>query len=153
MKREIQTLPVIFRAERSGEFKGQITAVFPTCTADYAGQEFTIYAHYGQHGSGTLPWYRDRTRAARPDEFGELLRELREIYESGPAANPEIYGQPVKLQVRQRFTAAMRREWQADARAARDRLRADKGAGGPWTPAAQAATAAAIAADMRESAL
>ena len=153
MKQEIQTLPVIFRAERSGEFKGQVTAVFPTCTADYAGQQFTVYAHIGQHSGGTLPWYRDRTRAARPDEFAALALELQDIYETAPAANPEIYGQPVKLQVCKRFTPAMRREWQADARAARDRLRADNGAGGPWTPAAQAATAAAIAADMRESVL
>ena len=73
-------LPVIFRVERSGE----VTAVFPTVTADYAGREFAIYAHVGQHGGATLPWYR-RSRAAQPDEYADLLQELRGIYERNHA--------------------------------------------------------------------
>lgn len=142
---ETQVLPVIFRAERSGPDRGTVTAVFPTCAADYAGREFMVYAHIGQHGAGSLDWYW-RTRAARPDEYADLLKELRGIY--GQSLAP---GDPViSLQVRQRFTAAMRAAWQADARRARDGLRADP-SGGPWSPDAQAATAAAMAADERES--
>jgi len=116
-------LPVIFRAERSGE----VTAVFPTVAADYAGLEFTIYAHIGQHGGATLPWYRE-TRAARPDEYTDLLQELRRIYERSHAPGDPVF----RLDVRRRFTAAHRAAWQADARAACERLRADP-AGGPWT--------------------
>lgn len=145
----IQTLPVLFRAERSGQFKGEITAVFPTLAFDYAGREFMVYDSDCGHGGARLAWYRT-TRAARPDEFADLLRELRGIYETRPAARPDIYGEPVRLEVRQRFSLAMRRAWQANARAHRDALRADP-AGGPWSPDARAETAAAMAADERES--
>jgi len=117
-------LPVIFRAERSGE----VTAVFPTLTADYAGLEFTIYAHIGQHGGATLPWYRG-TRAARPDEYADLLQEVRGICERSHAPGDPVF----RLDVCRRFTAAHRAAWHADARAARERLRVDP-AGGPWTP-------------------
>jgi hypothetical protein len=117
-------LPVIFRAERSG----QVTAVLPTMAADYAGREFVTYAHIGQHGGATLPWYRE-TRAARPDEYADLLQELRGIYERSHAPGDPVF----RLDVRRRFTAAHRAAWQADARAARERLRAEP-AGGPWTP-------------------
>ena len=71
-------MPIIFRAERSGDFKGDVTAVFPTIT-ERAG--FLTYAHIGQHSAGSLGWYR-QTRAAKPAEYADLLRELRRIYEA-----------------------------------------------------------------------
>lgn len=76
---KVSELPVIFRAERSGPAKGEVTAVFPTEPFNTAG-DFTVYAHIGQHGGGSLGWYRG-TRPATESEYAELLRELRGIYE------------------------------------------------------------------------
>lgn len=74
-----EQLPVIFRAERTGTFKGHVTAVFPTLPYDQAGTLLTTYAHVGQHGSGSRSWYR-HTRAAKPSEYASLLQELQQVY-------------------------------------------------------------------------
>lgn len=94
----MQTLDVIFRAERSGPFKGEVTALFPSVA--YARPSFDVacYAHIGQHGGADLAWVRERTRPAKPEEFAPLLAELRGIYETGPDA--------VQLRVVQRMTPA-----------------------------------------------
>jgi hypothetical protein len=65
--------PVIFRTERSGYFKGDVTACFPTIPGN-PGMA-TCYAHVGQHGSYSWGWYRT-TRLATPDEYADLLAEL-----------------------------------------------------------------------------
>ena len=104
----MEKLPIIFRAERSGDFKGDVTAVFPTLPADYAGRYFTVYAHIGQHGSGGFEWYRS-TRAATPPEYAGLMAELRGIYE-----DPD--DDPVELVVYQRMTPAHRKALRANAR-------------------------------------
>jgi hypothetical protein len=90
-------LPVIFRAEKSGQFKAHVTAVFPTLPGTSA-HDFTVYAHVGQHSTGSHGWYY-RTRAAKPAEYAPLLSELRGIYESDPH-------EPVKLRVVERFSSA-----------------------------------------------
>jgi len=77
---EIERIPVLFRAERSGEFKGVVTAVFPTIPGDNE-YEFTVYSHVGQHGAGTYDWYFS-TRAATPEEYADLLAEVKDIYEN-----------------------------------------------------------------------
>lgn len=66
-------VPVLFRAEKRGEFKGQVTAVFPTLPGSPG--MLTCYAHVGQHGSCSKAWLAD-TRPATPDEFAALKREL-----------------------------------------------------------------------------
>lgn len=96
----MESLPVIFRAERAGTFKGQVSAVFPTLPWSH-DCELTTYAHVGQHSGGSRAWYRD-TRPAKPGEYAALLKELRAIYES------PHYGEPVALDVRQRISPAMR---------------------------------------------
>jgi len=136
----IETLPVIFRAERSGDYKGDVTAVFPTVCADYAGLEFTIYD--GCHGGGRLGWYY-QTRAAKPAEYAELLAGLRRIYENALDRDDPVF----KLEVRQRMTRKHRDALQEDARQARARLRSDP-SGGPWSPSAINETQAAMTADM-----
>lgn len=112
---EPEHLPVIFRAERSGDFKGDVTAVFPTLPGTNDPYSFTVYAHIGQHSSGGRLWY-NGTRAAKPDEYADLLAELRRIYESDPS-------EPLILDVRQRFTQehdrARRAELERMNRAAR----------------------------------
>lgn len=96
----LETLPVLFRAEKSGQFKGHVTAVFPTLPGTGA-YDFTTYAHVGQHGTGTMGWYYT-TRPAKPEEYAALLRELQGIYEMGEGA--------VKLRVVPRITQDMERQ-------------------------------------------
>lgn len=91
----LPVLPIIFRAERSGDAKGEVTAVFPTLPGTNE-HDFTVYAHNGQHSVGSRAWY-NGTRAATPNEYASLLAELRRIYEQDPDG-------PVKLHVVERFT-------------------------------------------------
>ena len=106
---QVPTLPVIFRAERSGEHKGQVTAVFPTLPGT-GPHDFTVYD--GQHSVGSAGWY-NNTRAATPSEYSRLLADLRNIYENDPDG-------PVKLHVVERFShrydIARRREWETTYR-------------------------------------
>lgn len=108
-----EALPVIFRADRAGDFKGDVTAVFPTLPGTSAPYTATCYAHVGQHGSCSPDWYR-QTRAAKPDEFAPLLAELRSIYER--ADDPEA----VRLVIVKRWT----RHHDATRRAALARMAA-----------------------------
>lgn len=95
-----ETVPVIFRAQRED---GQlwITAVFPSLAGTYDPSTFTVYQHVGQHGSGTLGWYR-RTRPATEAEYAPLLAELRGIYETSYGTGDEAY----TLRVVKRFSPA-----------------------------------------------
>lgn len=70
-------IPVIFRAERSGKFKGDVTAVFPEFT-EWCG-DMACYSHIGQHSTCSLEWYYS-TRPATPEEYAPLLAELKTIY-------------------------------------------------------------------------
>lgn len=67
---------VIFRAEKRGKFKGDVTAVFP----DMAGMRDHVvcYAHIGQHAECCREWYND-TRPATPKEYSDLKKELETI--------------------------------------------------------------------------
>lgn len=95
MSAQPETLPVIFRAERSGDHRGDVTAVFPTEPGDPFGRA-VCYAHIGQHSACDRGWYAT-TRPAAPAEYAALLRELRGIYEEGADA--------VRLDIVQRWTA------------------------------------------------
>jgi len=73
---ETNTVDVIFRTEKKGQFKGEVTAVFPGM---YEGPgRCTCYIHVGQHGTCCRDWYRE-TRPATKAEYAPLLRELRSI--------------------------------------------------------------------------
>lgn len=89
----MKTLPVLFRWS-----EGEVTAVFPTELGGNHYMDMTCYAHIGQHSSCSMEWYR-ATRPAKPEEYDELFRELRQIYECDP-------DEP-RLIVRRRITAAM----------------------------------------------
>lgn len=98
-----EILPVLFRFDA-----GDVTAVFPTLAADQTGALMTCYAHIGQHSACSFGWYRG-TRPAKPDEYADLLQELRSIYETGPDA--------VTLRRAKRITHAMDKARRAMARA------------------------------------
>lgn len=56
---------VLFRRDREGE----ITACFPD-------DDMTCYTHIGQHSGYSLEWYLTDTKAATPEEYEPLKREL-----------------------------------------------------------------------------
>lgn len=102
----LEKLPIIFRRERTKS--GEVTAVFPTLPSDYAGRYMTCYAHVGQHSGCGFDWYWS-TRPAKPEEYSDLLVELRRIYERDDF-------EPVRLVVYQRMQPAHRREFNANLR-------------------------------------
>ena len=66
--------PVLFRKERSGQFKDSITAVFPTLPGSPGCM--ACYAHIGQHSSCSFEWYAS-TVPASPFDYEDLLEELK----------------------------------------------------------------------------
>ena len=88
---DAESVPVIFRAVKSGEHKGTIDAFFPTLAGTNDPYTCTVYSHIGQHCTGAKDYYRD-TRAATDAESESLKRELRGI--------------GYKLDVKKRWTAA-----------------------------------------------
>lgn len=71
----METLPVVFRM-----YRGEVCAYFPTEKSDDAGILITCYAHIGQHGAACRSWL-TKGRPATPEEYKDLLAELRSIYE------------------------------------------------------------------------
>lgn len=78
MEQDTEYTPVLFRAEKRKEHRGEVTAVFPTLPGTLEPGTMTCYAHVGQHGSCSQGWY-NQTRRARPDEYEALKRELEAI--------------------------------------------------------------------------
>lgn len=70
------TTPVMFRADRHGPHKSEVTAVFPTFP-ETPGM-MVCYAHIDQHSACSLGWYAT-TRAATPAEYQDLQTELENI--------------------------------------------------------------------------
>lgn len=110
---KLEVLPVLFRKGRTKDTAHEITAVFPTLPWNLWG-DLTCYAHVGQHGSCSPGWYNE-TREAKPDEYADLLAELRGIYE-----DPK--DEPVKLRVYRRMQPAHNRAREQERR----RLMPDK---------------------------
>jgi len=67
-------IKVIFRKWRDG---GDIIALFPEIPADCTGYECLSYMHIGQHGAANPTILIARTVPAAPDEYAELLDELK----------------------------------------------------------------------------
>lgn len=84
------TLPVIFRIHRK-----ELCAYFPTERFNLMGH-ITCYAHVGQHGGANPAWL-SKGRPATPDEYADLLAELKGIYESNDAEhiNLKVYKRAV----------------------------------------------------------
>lgn len=78
-----ETVRVIFRADKRGPHKGEVTAVFPDLESNPG--MMVCYARVGQHSECSRDWYWG-TRRAYKAEYAALLDELRSIYEAGPDA-------------------------------------------------------------------
>lgn len=92
--------PVLFRMERNEGRGESCLAVFPTVPEDESGK-MSCYSHVGQHASVDYGYYL-KTRAATPEEYAELKREL------------ESYGPPdahYRLRICRRMTRGLRDEF------------------------------------------
>lgn len=79
-----ERIPVLFRADRTQRGgagpRVEITAVFPTLPGTVGDNDSMMcYAHIGQHSACSTGWYRENTRAANPEEYAPLARELESI--------------------------------------------------------------------------
>lgn len=72
---EIVPITAVFRADKSGDFAGEVSAVFHPLEGE---RDITCYAHMGQHGTATRGWY-DTTRPATEAESAPLKAELQGI--------------------------------------------------------------------------
>lgn len=70
--------PVIFRVWPKSE-GGDVIALFPTIPNDRMGYECMSFMHVGQHGGADCGGVIARTRAAKPDEYAALKRELESV--------------------------------------------------------------------------
>jgi hypothetical protein len=118
-------LPVMFRWE-GGKVNGSAVAVFPTLPADMDGREVTIYAHVGQHGGASWAWFHStRHKPAKPEQYAELMEELRGIYgESHGEGDPVYELVPVRKRTtahREAFDLALRQIKRGSARYERTR--------------------------------
>lgn len=98
-----EALPIMFVQSDSGEFAGDVTAIFPTLQGTNA-HDVSCYAHIGQHGTASLEWYKTQRHCNRA-ERNALYHELRGIYENGD--------DPVSLYIVSHFST-----WMHNARAA-----------------------------------
>jgi hypothetical protein len=103
-----QPQDVIFRAVKTGQFKGDIDAFFPDIPETPGQPHKTIlsYTHVGQHGAASIEYYRDNTRPATEEEYADLFKELTDII-------------GYKLRVINRITPKHRRAREAADRAMR----------------------------------
>ena len=76
MAQDKEFTPVLFRTEKAGYCKGDVTAVFFMECAEHGNSDrMTCYAHVGQHGSCDAGWLR-LTRRATFAEYDALRLEL-----------------------------------------------------------------------------
>lgn len=64
-----------------------VTAVFADSLDEESPGVYTVYAHVGQHSTGSPEWLDTRTRPATEEEYAPLLAELQRI---GYIVTPEM---------------------------------------------------------------
>lgn len=79
MEKDTKVTSVLFRVERSGDFKGSIFAIFPY--ERYKNERFVEgYAHIGQHFAGDYDFLMRSSREATEAEYKELKAELERFF-------------------------------------------------------------------------
>lgn len=100
----METLPVLFRKSQ-----GEVTAVFPTVCGS-GPDDMTCYAHVGQHGICCRAWY-NSTRPANPEDYADLLAELRGIYERSLGEGDHAFKLRVYVRIHPWMNEARREDW------------------------------------------
>jgi hypothetical protein len=73
---EIVPVTVYFVHELDESVSDPVTAVFTDSLGEEGPGAYTVYAHMGQHSTGSPEWIAERTRPATPEEYADLLSEL-----------------------------------------------------------------------------
>lgn len=71
-------IDVIFRKEKSGDFKGVITAYFPHEVETSRG-EIMCYSHIGQHSCCDYQYCVKKSVLATKEEYSDLYNELKSL--------------------------------------------------------------------------
>lgn len=109
----MEKYPVIFKKHYDRDLREwYVTAFFPTEPADYNGAQLTCYQHIGQHGGASFQYFWSGKKC-KPEEYEDLLKELRGIYEEEP--------DPLELVVYQKMTPKHRDEFRAAVTRIRNR--------------------------------
>jgi hypothetical protein len=78
----IENYPVIFKKHYDRDSRSwYVTAFFPTEPFDVQGLQMTCYEHVGQHGGCSFGYFWSGKKC-KPEEYADLLTELRGIYET-----------------------------------------------------------------------
>jgi len=78
MKKDTHTTDIIFRKEKSGDFKGTIFALFPHECGDRNGH-VTSYQHVGQHSTAHYMGCIADSVPATEEEYADLKREMESL--------------------------------------------------------------------------
>ena len=75
MKKDTHITDIIFRVDKSKDFKGTVFALFPHECSDHKGN-VTSYQHLGQHGGADYGYCMATSRPAKESEYSDLKREM-----------------------------------------------------------------------------
>jgi hypothetical protein len=74
MEKDTHITDIVFRVEKSGDFKGTVFALFPhECSHGYM---VNCYQHVGQHSSANYQGCIASSRPATPKEYADLKAEM-----------------------------------------------------------------------------
>lgn len=113
MEKPLIKMPVIFKKHYDRDVREWfVTAFFPTEPSSYDGSTMTCYAHVGQHGGASLDFFW-LGKKCKPEEYADLLKELRGIYGEGDEQNYDLV-------VYQKMTPKMRDEFKSEVKRMRE---------------------------------
>ena len=105
----MEKYPVIFKKHYDRALREwYITAFFPTCPWNYEGTEIACYEHIGQHGGASFQYFLSGKKC-KPEEYADLLKELRGIYESALDPLELVVYQKMTPQHRDKFDSEVKR--------------------------------------------
>lgn len=102
-------VPVMFRKHFDRDSRTwEITAFFVTIPADPQNYTMTCFAHVGEHGGASIDYF-SRGKSCRPEEYAELLAEVKQRWEPD-----EDY--PCTIKVYGRWNRRLRNEFYNNCR-------------------------------------
>jgi len=75
MEKDTHITDVVFRCNKSGDFKGVVFAMLPHECGDRSGH-VTCYQHIGQHGTADYSGCIRDSRPATEEEYADLKKEM-----------------------------------------------------------------------------
>lgn len=78
MTKDTNITKVAFKVNKYGDFKGDVTAIFPDSKANKGMKE--CFALFEGHGEASNDWIREKTRNAKPNEYSATKSNLERNY-------------------------------------------------------------------------